>query len=244
MELHILEVTYSFGGREDVLYPVLLRHGRETVLVDCGYGGFLPLLEEAMASYKLSLQDLTGMIITHHDIDHMGAAAELKERYPSVKIYSSPIEKPYIDGEQKSLRLQQAEDLYPCLPEEQKEGAEQFRQLLKSMRAVAVDGVLQPGEEVPFLPGVQVMATPGHMPGHISLYIPGQKILIAADAVVCENGRLDIANPHYTLDLPAAISSIQQLQQLHIDTLVCYHGGVLCEGVQESLRELAARYSS
>ena len=48
MELYVLELSFCFGGREDALYPVVLRHGSETVLVDCGYGGFSPRLEAAL----------------------------------------------------------------------------------------------------------------------------------------------------------------------------------------------------
>jgi glyoxylase-like metal-dependent hydrolase (beta-lactamase superfamily II) len=240
MDLYVLEVSFSFGEKEDTLYPVVLRHGPEVILVDCGYAGFAPLLQGAMEKHGLSFTDLTGVIITHHDMDHMGALAELKEQYPSLQVYSSPAEKPYIDGTKKSLRLQQAEDLYPCLPEEEKPGAEAFRQALASVRTVAVDGVLTPGEELPFMPGVRVVATPGHMPGHISLYLPGTKTLVEADAVVY--GAFDIANPHYTLDLPAALASIEKLQQLAIDTIVCFHGGLVREGVSEGLCQLLARY--
>ena len=41
----------------------------------------------------------------------MGAAAELKEAYPAIKISASDIEAPYISGELKNLRLQQGEAL-------------------------------------------------------------------------------------------------------------------------------------
>lgn len=242
MDLFVLEVTFSYGGREDALYPVVLRGGGETILVDCGYAGFAPLLERAMEKHALKLADLTGVIITHHDIDHLGALAELKEQYPALKVYASPGEKPCIEGTQKSLRLQQAEDLYACLPEEQKPGALQFQQQLKSVRPVPVDGVLLPGEAIPFLPGVKVLATPGHTPGHISLYLREQKILVAADAVVYEHGAFDIANPQYTLDLPAAISSVEKLQHLEPHTVVCFHGGVVREGVCEGLHGLLDRY--
>jgi glyoxylase-like metal-dependent hydrolase (beta-lactamase superfamily II) len=242
MELHVLEINFSFGGREDTLFPVVLREGSETILVDCGYAGFLPLLEAAMEKQGLSLQDLTGVIISHHDIDHMGALAELKEQYPGLKVYASSLEKPYIEGMKKSLRLQQAEDLYPCLPEEQKEGAAQFQQLLKSVRPVAVDEEVHPEKDLPVLPGVRAIATPGHLPGHLSLYLREQKVLVAADALVYDGGAFDIANPQYALDLPAAIASVEKLQQLPIETVVCFHGGVVREGVREGLLRLVARY--
>lgn len=242
-ELYVLEVRYNFNGKEDVLYPVVLRNDRETVLVDCGYAGFMPLIEKAMTEHGLALKHLTGIIITHHDMDHMGGLAEIRASYPAVKVYTSSIEKDYVEGHQKSLRLQQAEDLYACLPEEHKPGALQFQQGLRSVQPATVDDVLPLNEEIPFLEGVRAIPTPGHMPGHISLYLPEQRTLVAADAVVYENGQFDVANPQYTLDLPAALDSVRRLQQLDIDTMVCYHGGIIKENVPQKLLALADRYS-
>jgi glyoxylase-like metal-dependent hydrolase (beta-lactamase superfamily II) len=82
------------------------------------------------------------------------------------------------------------------------------------------------------------------MPGHISLYITASKTLIAADAVVYEEGELEIANPAFTLDLQEAIESVKKLQQLEIDTIVCYHGGIVTEQIQQKLENLLARYQS
>lgn len=47
MDVHVLKLNFTFAGREDALYPVLLHEGAELMLVDCGCAGFLPLLEEA-----------------------------------------------------------------------------------------------------------------------------------------------------------------------------------------------------
>ncbi len=43
------------------------------VLVDCGYPGFLPKIETAMAQAGLQMKDVSKIIITHHDHDHIGA---------------------------------------------------------------------------------------------------------------------------------------------------------------------------
>ena len=211
-------------------------------MVDCGYPGFLPLLEAAAAKHDLSLQHLTGVLITHHDNDHMGALAELKEHYPQIRVYASAEDAPYISGSKKSLRLQQAEDLFPCLPEEQKESALQFQEILKAVRPVPVDETVKEGA-LSFLPGVEVVLTPGHMPGHLSLYLKEEKILVAADAVVYENGELNIANPAFTLDLPAAVESVKKLRQMEINKLVCYHGGVVETNIAQGLDNLVAKFS-
>jgi glyoxylase-like metal-dependent hydrolase (beta-lactamase superfamily II) len=242
MNVHVLGVKFSFGGREDVLYPVLLEGANQLVLVDCGYAGFLPLIGEEARRKGFSLEKLTGLILTHHDMDHTGGAAELKEMYPHLKIYCSSREADYLSGKVKSLRLQQAEDLYPSLPEAQKPAALQFAQLLRQVQPVEVDYTFGEDEEPSFLQGIRIIATPGHMPGHISLYHKEQKLLIAADALVAEGGELEIANPAFTLDLAQAVASVRKLQQLDIAAIICYHGGVVEEDIPGKLNRLIARY--
>ncbi|GAB3176047.1 MBL fold metallo-hydrolase [Telluribacter humicola] len=243
MEIYILKVSFSFNGREDSLYPVILRDQRDTILVDCGYEGFMPLIEKAAQVHGLSLRDHTGILITHHDIDHMGALAEIKAAYPSVKVYTSKLDEPYVSGKEKSLRLVQAEAMYDSLPEEHKPGAKYFQEMLKNMKPVAVHYAFSEDEEPPFLNGIQVIPTPGHMPGHISIYLQESRTLIAADAVVVEEGELEIANPHFTLDLHEAVNSVKKLRELEIDRIICYHGGMVTSDIELKLAKLITKYT-
>lgn len=225
------------------MYPVLLRQEEELLLVDGGYAGFLPLLQEAAARHGLSLANLTGILITHHDIDHIGALHELKAAFPAAKVYASALEAPYVSGQRDSLRLQQAEALHASLPEEQKAWAVRFQEMLKAVRPVAVDVILT-GNEMPApLSGIELIPTPGHMPGHVSLYLPQSKTLIAADAVVVEQGELELANPAFTLDLEQALASVRKLQQLEVDRLICYHGGLVEKAIPEKLKRLVEKYA-
>jgi glyoxylase-like metal-dependent hydrolase (beta-lactamase superfamily II) len=242
MHVHTLKLNFTFAGRGDALYPVLLHQGAEWVLVDCGYAGFLPLLEDAARQQGFSLRALTGVIVTHHDVDHLGGLAELKAAYPRVKVYASATEEGYVSGRVKSLRLQQAEDLYPSLPGPQQPGALAFQEMLRQVRPVPVDHVFAGDEAPAFMPGIRIVPTRGHTPGHLSVYVPSRRLLVAADALVYEAGAFDIANPQYTLDLPAAVASVRKLRDLALDTVVCYHGGVAEGDIAGKLERLLATY--
>ena len=50
----------------------------------------------------------TKPVLTHQDDGHTGAAAELKDAYPALRISASQEESPYISGERKNPRLRQA----------------------------------------------------------------------------------------------------------------------------------------
>ena len=120
-----LPINFQIAEMGDASYticPVILKDDSELVLVDCGYPNFMGKIESAMNKLGLSLAQLTKIIITHHDHDHMGALREIKERYPSVDILCSKEEAPYITGNSKSLRLLQAEAIQDSLPEGEKEG--------------------------------------------------------------------------------------------------------------------------
>ena len=43
----------------------------------------------------------------------------------------------------------------------------------------------------------QIVATPGHTSGHISLYFPDLDSVITGDAAVQDNCELEIANPDF-----------------------------------------------
>lgn len=223
-----LELAFSYEGVRKSLFPSLICHGQDLILVDCGYPGFLPLLENAIQSRSLSPGALTHVVITHHDDDHMGALAELLDAYPGIRVLAGAEQAPYISGRKKSLRLQQAEALQPSLPPEMQAWGLAFQQHLAAVRPARVDRLLSPGETLPWLGGCRVLATPGHMPGHISLFFPQARAVVTGDAAVVEDGALTVANPQYTLDMEAARASLAMLLALPADTYYCFHGGTFC----------------
>lgn len=232
----ILEIKFDFNGMINRIFPVILSDEEEMILIDCGYPNFLPLIKGAAEKEGLDISKLTKVIITHHDFDHMGTLAELKREYPNIKVLASMDEEKFISGKEKSLRLQQAEAIYEKLQEEEKEGARAFHNMLQSVENVSVDICLRDKESFECCGGIEVIATPGHMPGHISIYVKDSKTLIAGDALVVEDGKLAIANPQYTLDINKAKESIEKMSNYDIDTIICYHGGSYTEDIQRSLK--------
>lgn len=222
----VLNINYKFGDTEGIINPVILKDNNEMILVDCGYIGFMPIIEDAMRTENLDCSQLTKIIITHHDHDHMGALADFKQKYPNIKIVASEIEAPYIAGEKKSLRLEQAEALQNTLDEEQKSFGKAFCDILKSVKQVKVDILVHDGEIMNWCGGCEIVGTPGHTPGHISLYIKNKKTLITGDAAALENNQLVIANPQFTLDMESTSKSISKILKYDADTYICYHGGV------------------
>lgn len=234
----ILKVQMGYGDTARAIYPVLLEDEKELVLIDCGYPHTVSQLKATAMENGVSLDKLTKIIITHHDHDHMGGLWELKNTYPNLLVVSSEIEEPYISGKEKSLRLRQAEALYDTLPEDQRPGAEAFQKVLNSVKPANVDILVKDGDEFPWCGGVEIVASPGHMPGHISIYLKETKTLVTGDAMVIEDGKLCVANPQYTLDMAEAKRSIKKFSNYDIDRIICYHGGEYTWDIKKEIEKL------
>lgn len=225
-----LAVTMAFGGAEETVYPTVLWDERNVVLVDCGFIGALPILEEELKKNGLSVGELTGLVLTHHDHDHMGAAAALKRANPGLKLYASPGEEPFVSAREKPLRHRQAEEMQKTLPPEMQEFGRAFCGMLRRVEPVGVDELLYDGEELDWCGGCRVIATPGHTPGHISLFLKYGAAVITGDAMALESGAPVVANPQFALDGEQAEKSLEKLLALRAGTYYCYHGGVYSPG--------------
>ena len=225
-DIIVLDIKYKFYDNEGTIHPVVLKDDNEMILIDCGYIGFMPIIEDALREKNLDCNQLTKIVITHHDHDHMGALADFKQKYPNVKIVASEIEAPYIEGKKKSLRLQQAEALQDILSPEHQSFGKAFCEILKSVKPVKVDLLVHDGDVMNWCGGCTIIGTPGHTPGHISLYLENKKTIITGDAAALENNLLVIANPQFTLDIENANKSISKLLEYDAERYICYHGGI------------------
>lgn len=234
----VLNVDFNFGYGGSTIYPVILQDENEMILVDCGYDDFLPMIEEAACKKHVDFSKLTKVIVTHHDYDHMGSLAAIKQKYPHVQVIASEKDAPYVSGRLKSLRLQQAEQTQVMLPPEQQEAGKAFQNILNSIENVEVDITVKDGDYFPWCGGIEIVETPGHMPGHISIYLKKFKVLISGDALAIENGNLEIAAPQFTLDMGEAKKSISKLLNYDIQKIICYHGGEYQGNIPDALRNI------
>lgn len=223
----MLNLEFKYLGEAKTINPVLLIDDEDVVLVDCGYPEFLEAIEEAMRYEGVEPSQLTKVVITHHDDDHMGSLKALKDKYPNIEVVASEIESDYIAGRKKSLRLIQAEEMLENLSEDDKQFGLDFCESLKNIENVEVDLKVKDGDYFKWGGGCEIIATPGHMPGHISLYLKEDNSIVTGDAGVVENGELVVANPMFTLDLPEAEKSLEKLKDKNPSKYYCYHGGIL-----------------
>lgn len=80
--------------------------------------------------------------------------------------------------------------------------------------------------------------TPGHTPGHISLYHSRSKTLVSGDAMVVSNGILRGPIPQMTLDMETATESLKKFLDYDIQQVICYHGGLVEIKEKKQLQDL------
>jgi glyoxylase-like metal-dependent hydrolase (beta-lactamase superfamily II) len=201
-------------------------------LIDTGLPGQEEAIASALADAGIGVRDLERIIFTHQDLDHVGSGAALV-RQSGARALAHAVEAPYVEGELKPLKP----------TPEMLEQRPQMREMLQRLEPVGVDELLADGERLDLAGGTRVIFTPGHTPGHMSLYLERSKVLVAGDALTAEEGRLNGPNPPVTLDAEEAARSVRRLAELDVETIVCYHGGVVSEDANGQLRRVVEESS-
>ena len=192
-----------------------------------------------MENAGVPFNKLSKVILTHQDRDHIGSLPDiLKAVNHKVAVLAHKEDKPYIEGDKPPIKMnpERVAKMLESVPEEQRQ---QVQALFASPITAKVDKTVEDGEVLPYCGGITVIFTPGHTPGHISLYLNRSKTLITGDALVVVNGELLGPNPQFTPDMQTALKSLKKFTKYDIETVICYHGGVYKENANQRLAELA-----
>ncbi|BFH13806.1 hydrolase [Paenibacillus dendritiformis] len=227
--IRMLTVSADMMGRTVTIHPTVLWDEDDLLLVDTAYPGQLPLLASEVSRAGLSFDRLSKVMITHQDLDHIGNLPAMAERFAArLEVMASPIEKPFIEGERQLLKLTPAaiaeavSSLPANVPEQWRLG---LKHTLENPPKGPVHSTLTDKQRLPLCGGIIVIGTPGHTPGHISLYHEPSRTLIAGDALIVEKGQLYGPDPQYCLDYELARQSLAALLDYDIQQVICFHGG-------------------
>lgn len=220
--------------------------GGPWVLVDTGVAGSAAVIVRSAAERFGPKSRPAAIVLTHGHFDHVGALTELADRW-DVPIYAHPLEHPYLDGSAS----------YP--PPDPTVGGGMMSTLspLYPRGPVNVSRWLAPlpsDGTVPGLPGWSWIHTPGHTPGHISLWRESDRVMISADAfittrqesayaVAVQAPELHGPPMYFTQDWEASRDSVRRLSALEPELVVTGHGRAMQgEAMREALRTLAADF--
>lgn len=115
---------------------------------------------------------------------------------------------------------------------------EQAKELMPMLKS-KVDVVVSHSEELDECGGITIIYTPGHTPGHISLYLKKYKLLVAGDALNIVDGQLLGPHPRFSYNFEQAKESLEKLMEYDIEAVICYHGGLFKGNIKERIIELS-----
>jgi glyoxylase-like metal-dependent hydrolase (beta-lactamase superfamily II) len=170
----------------------------------------------------------TAIILTHGHFDHVGALEAVLGIW-DVPVYAHALELPFLTGRA---------DYPPPDPSVGKRGLMARLSVLFPDRGIDIrDRVreLPSNGAVPGMPGWRWVHTPGHTPGHVSLFRASDRILIGGDAitttrqesayaVATQKPELNGPPAYFTIDWDAAHRSVSTLASLKPVTVVTGHG--------------------
>ena len=192
--------------------------GNPWVLVDAGLAGYA-------SDIKKKAKELFGegtrpeaIVLTHGHADHTGSLKTLLEEW-DVPVYAHRLELPYLQGKSSypppdpaigGGGMSYMSWVFPIGPSD----------FGDHVKAIADNG------QIPELPGWRAIHTPGHAPGHVSLFRDKDRTLIAGDAFVTTNQnaitavatqREEFHGPpaYFTCDWQAAKQSVLKLNHLN-----------------------------
>lgn len=99
-----------------------------------------------------------------------------------------------------------------------------LRPMFARVHPLQPDVLVNEGDVLPLLGGLQVLATPGHTPGHISFYAPAPGYLFAGDSLRTVGGKLRVSSGPNTLDEAQAQASAQKQLTLKPQVILTGHG--------------------
>lgn len=206
--LHTLDLSYERGGEEMTIHPSLVHTRRGLMLFDVGLPESFGQIETRLAELDASVDDIVRVVVTHQDADHAGAVHEILNR-TGAETLAHLDDAPYIDGRKRPLKTE-GEHRYPPAP---------------------IDMGVVGGERLRTKAGpAHLVHTPGHTPGHLSVYFPRDRLLLAGDALVADAGSLHGPVPEHTPEMGAAYESLELLAELDIERVHCFHGGTVDAG--------------
>ena len=202
--------------------------GNPWVLVDAGLPGYAGQIRKKADALFGPGAKPDAIVLTHGHFDHTGTLKSLLKDWPDVPVYAHPLELPYLTGKSSYPPpdpaigggfMSYSSFMFPIGPDD----------FGDRVRAIPADG------QIPELPDWQVIHTPGHSPGHISLFREDDRTLIAGDAFVTtnQNSAISVATQkeefhgppaYFTCNWYAARQSVQTLADLNPLAVGTGHG--------------------
>lgn len=215
--------------RFDVVNAYAVRTGAGFAVIDTGPRGVESEILDVLATLDARAQ-LVQIVLTHSHKDHAGSARALAD------VTGAHV----LAGEGDALVIAGTRDEPPpqITPEEQPY-YDRVAPMIPPAPAAPVDRVLREGDDLGWDVRTQVIEVPGHTPGSIAIFLPGEGILFTGDNVASLGGRA-ILGP-FNVEREAAIASFRRLADLDVRIACFGHGDPIIDNAQQHISRASRR---
>jgi glyoxylase-like metal-dependent hydrolase (beta-lactamase superfamily II) len=225
--LHVVE------GIESENIVAIIEDSGSISLIDCGDPGSSKAIFRYLEEQGKNPHNIRNLILTHFDLDHTGAAKEIKQK-TACQIMAHEFDAEVISG-----RRFTKDELKRRFPDYNSIEIDELHGKIggQEIPAVAVDRTLRGGEQLDISGGARIVHVPGHTPGHIVVFLPTHSALIAGDTLSAPEGRVGPPAPQYTPVPRQAAQSLKKLSDLEFDILVSYHWPPITSGAGKAVKK-------
>ncbi len=203
--------------------PYIVEEGpKDLTLIDTCFAATATKLTSCIQDEGYELKHVKRLILTHCHIDHTQAVGEIV-RLTGAPVYSHWSEAGYLNNNplyHGPPSHQTIANILDKLGIRLDDVTKKFGSLARD--PIPVDHLLSDGDKMGRL---QVIHTPGHTPGHISLYSEEDRAVIGGDflfkGILGEHGLFVV--PEVTLDRTVAGISARRVSKLRFDKLLLGH---------------------
>ena len=191
--------------------------GPTRVLIDPGHSRLFGHVEMGLKQLGLTIEDMNLVICTHAHPDHIEGGQLFKDSPALFTLHQEEWRWAATIGEQMGAALGM------------------------DMEALQPDFFLKEGDLQLSGLTLQIIHTPGHSPGSVTLYWPEQKALFTGDLIFKEGfGRTDLPGG----DGATLKASIQRLTDLDVEWLLSGHGDIIAgaEAVRKNFADIEQFY--
>ncbi len=195
-------------------------------LIDTGYPWTYNTLLDELKAAGIHPSDLQRIIITHCDLDHIGALKGLTLLSDAV-VACHTVAAPYITG-QKPLPVRHSSS-GKLLGWGNRTVTRIYKPFIDEVQELLLDNEKTPE-------GFRVIFLPGHSPGQIGLYHKEERLFIAADSMINKDGHITLPPGLFTVNEEQARESLARLRKLHLETVCFGHGPCITEDADAKIR--------
>jgi glyoxylase-like metal-dependent hydrolase (beta-lactamase superfamily II) len=196
-------------------------------LVDCGVRwGTLRRIRAGLAEMGRHPRDVTRIVLTHAHVDHAGGARSVMRasRAPGVTVH---------EDDEDFVRTGQPP---PRDPHHAPSWFAAVDRRTGGFPQVIVAETVRDGDVLPVAGGVEVVHTPGHTPGHVSLRHPDSGVLVTGDAIWNMRSRMTWPWLATCTDVALTQETADVLGELEYTTAAFTHGPEIRSGAREAVR--------